>query len=65
MLTKCLNTSESIKMGWRKRHREIEDDSSPNCKNKRRAGRREVTGERTEGLQSGDTPSGIRETLGL
>ena len=27
--TKCLNTSESIKMRWRKRHREMGEDSRP------------------------------------
>ena len=61
--TKCLNTSESIKMRWRKRHREMEEDS----RHKSGKGGREeagLLGSRAKEPQSKETPSGWRGILG-
>lgn len=61
--TKCLNTSESIKMRWRKRHREMQEDSRPKWE---KGGREEgsLLGSRAEEPQSKETPSGRRGILG-
>lgn len=62
-LTKCLNTSESIKMRWRKRRREIEEDS----RLKWEIGVWEeggLLGARAEGLQSKGTPQAGSESWG-
>lgn len=61
--TKCLNTLESIKVRWRKRHREIERDGRPEWG---KGGWEEggLLGSRAEGPQSKKTPhQGWRGTL--
>ena len=61
--TKCLNTSESIKMRWRKRHGEMEEDRRPEWG---KGGREEagLLGSKAEEPQSKETPSGRRRILG-